>query len=157
MVAERVEVSGSRELERARRYQHGALARIFDRHYDAVHGFIFALLGDRVAAEEIASLVFQRLLDALGEITGRGAGLEGWLYTSAFRLAAERRGRVRPAAAALALWNLPPHEREVLALRILAGLDVERIAAATGRAPGDVLGVQASGLRRLHRSAREER
>src|SRR5438477_8160822 len=102
MAAERVEVSGSRELDRARRYEHTTLARMFDRHYDAVHGFIFALLGDAVAAEEKASLVFQRLLDALPEITGRGAGVEGWLFVNAFRLADASRRRARPEAQAQA-------------------------------------------------------
>jgi DNA-directed RNA polymerase specialized sigma24 family protein len=157
MVAERVEVSGSRELDRARRYEHSALARIFDRHYDPVHGFIFALLGDAVAAEEIASLVFQRLLEALDGITGRGAGLEGWLYATAFALAGDRRRQARPDVAAQALWGLPPAEREVLALRVLAGLDAERIASATGRSAADVLAAEASGLRRLNRALKGER
>jgi DNA-directed RNA polymerase specialized sigma24 family protein len=151
MAIERMEISGPRELERAQRYEHAALARIFDRHYDGVHAFIFALLGDTVIAEEVASLVFQRLLDALEEITGHGAGLEGWLYWTAYGLAVERRRRAQPEGVARALWELPPDEREVLALRLLAGLDVERVGAATGRSPAVVTGLQARGLRHLAR------
>ena len=149
MIERNADFSGSRELERARRYEHVTLARIFDRHYDAVHGFIFALLGDGVAAEELASLVFQRLLDGLEEITGRGAGLEGWLYVTAFALAATRRRASRPKGPADALWSLPADEREVLALRLIAGLDTERVAAATGRPSGAVLAAQLRGLRWL--------
>src|SRR5438105_11384409 len=149
MIERTVDFSGSRELERARRFEHATLARIFDRHYDAVHGFIFALLTDGVAAEELASLVFQRLLDSLDEITGRGAGLDGWLYVTAFRLAADRRRAARPKGPADALWSLPPDEREVLALRLLAGLESGRVAAATGRPQGAVLSAQMRALKRL--------
>ena len=149
MVSERAEVASSRDLERARRYEHATLARLFDRHYDAVHGFIFALLGEPVAAEEMASLVFQRLLDAFDEITGRGAGVEGWLYTTALALAGQRRREARPQGLAARLWGLPHRERQVLALRLLAGLDVERIGAATGLEPNAVLNTQARALKRL--------
>src|SRR5438067_11598894 len=112
MIERTVDFSGSRELERARRFEHATLARIFDRHYDAVHGFIFALLTDGVAAEELSSLVFQRLLDSLDEITGRGVGLEGWLYVTACVLAAACRGSGRPMGAADAPWSLPPDDGE---------------------------------------------
>jgi DNA-directed RNA polymerase specialized sigma24 family protein len=149
MLSERAEVASSRDLERARHYEHATLARLFDTHYDPLHGFIFALLGDSVAAEEVASLVFQRLLDALGTITGQGAGVEGWLYTTALALAGQRRRHSRPQGLAGALWELPAHEREVLALRLLARLDVDRVAAATGVAPDAVVSTQASALKRL--------
>jgi len=149
MVSERADIASSRDLERARRYEHATLARLFDRNYDGLHGFIFALLGDAVAAEELASLIFQRLLDTLEEITGQGAGVEGWLYTTALALAAQRRREARPQGLAATLWELPNQEREVLALRLLAGLDTDRIASATGMDPGGVLSAQARGLRRL--------
>src|SRR5438874_11045412 len=148
MVAELADIATSRELERAKRFEHASVVRIFDRHYDAVHGFIFALTSDAATAEELASLVFLRLLDALEGITGQGAGLEGWLYTTALALVQGRRRRPLPQRAA-GLLELPADEREALALRLLAGLDVERIAAATGRTPGAVLATQARALRRL--------
>ena len=156
MIERTVDSAGSRELERLRTYEHAALARVFDRHYDAVHGFIFALLGDAVAAEELASLVFQRLLDSLEEITGRGAGLEGWLFVTAYALATTRRRAVRPKGIPDALWSLPADEREVLALRLVAGLDSERVAAATGRPPGSVLNAQLRALRRMTGKAEHE-
>jgi len=149
MVSERAEVASSRDLERARRYEHVTLARLFDRHYDAVHGFIFALLSDTVAAEEIASLVFQRLLDALGTIGGRGAGIEGWIFATALDLAGQRKRPSRPQSLAGALWGLPAREREVLALRLLAGLDLDRVGSATGLEAGAVLATQARALKRL--------
>src|SRR5438309_7783189 len=112
MLSERADMPSSRDLERARRYEHATLARLFDRNYDALHGFIFALLGDPVAAEELASLVFQRLLDTLDEIGGQGAGVEGWLYTTALALAEQRKREARPQGLAAALWELPSQERE---------------------------------------------
>jgi DNA-directed RNA polymerase specialized sigma24 family protein len=153
MVSERAEAASSRDLERARRYEHATLARLFDRHYDSLHGFIFALLGDGVAAEELTSLCFQRLLDALDQISGQGAGIEGWLYTTALTLAGQRRRQARPQGLAGALWELPAQEREVLALRLLAGLDADRIGAATGLSPGAMLSAQARGLKRINARA----
>lgn len=149
MVSERAEVASSRDLERARRYEHATLARLFDRHYDEVHGFIFALLGDVVAAEEVASLVFQRLLDAIPTFSGQGAGIEAWLYTTALTAAGQRRRQSRPQGLAAALWDLPAPERDVVALRLLAGLDTDRIAAATGQSGDAVLAAQSRGLKRL--------
>jgi DNA-directed RNA polymerase specialized sigma24 family protein len=149
MVSERAEVESSRDLERARRYEHATLARLFDRHYDSVHGFIFALVGDPVAAEEIASLVFQRLLGAFETITGQGAGVEGWLFTTALSLAGERKRRSRPQGLTAALWELPTKEREVVALRLLARLDIDRIAAATGLDIEAVLNTQSRALKRM--------
>jgi DNA-directed RNA polymerase specialized sigma24 family protein len=102
-----------------------------------------------VAAEEIASLVFQRLLDAFETITGQGAGVEGWLFTTALTLAGERRRLSRPQGLASALWELPAREREVVALRLLARLDIDRIAAATGLDVDAVITTQSRGLKRM--------
>jgi DNA-directed RNA polymerase specialized sigma24 family protein len=93
--------------------------------------------------------VFQRLLDSLQTISGEGAGIEGWLYTTALTLAAQRQRQSRPQGLAAALWELPAQEREVLALRLLARLDVSRIASATGVDADTVLSAQSRGLRRL--------
>ena len=47
------------------------------------------------------------------------------------------------------LRQLPPDQGEVIALRVIAGLDVSRVAAITGKRPGTVRVLAHRGLRRL--------
>jgi RNA polymerase sigma-70 factor (ECF subfamily) len=50
------------------------------------------------------------------------------------------------------LAEIAPAQRDVLLLRIVAGLTVQEIAAATGRSPGAVKALQRRGLAALERS-----
>jgi RNA polymerase sigma-70 factor (ECF subfamily) len=52
------------------------------------------------------------------------------------------------AAVALISW-LPDDQAEVITLRVLAGLDVARVAAMVGKRPGTVRMLQHRGLNRL--------
>ena len=53
------------------------------------------------------------------------------------------------AAVALVRECLPPHQAEVILLRVLGGLDVDEVAAMVGKRPGNVRVLQHRGLRRL--------
>lgn len=53
------------------------------------------------------------------------------------------------AAVALVRECLPPHQAEVILLRVLGGLDVDEVAAILGKRPGNVRVLQHRGLRRL--------
>ncbi len=52
-------------------------------------------------------------------------------------------------AALAAISALPPHQAEVILLRVLAGLNIEAVARITGRTPGAVRVAAHRGLRRL--------
>jgi RNA polymerase sigma-70 factor (ECF subfamily) len=48
-----------------------------------------------------------------------------------------------------AVATLPPHQAEVILLRVVAGLDTETVARIVGRSPGAVRVAAHRGLRRL--------
>ena len=60
------------------------------------------------------------------------------------------------AAVALVRDCLPPHQAEVILLRVLGGLDVDEVAAIVGKRPGNVRVLQHRGLRRLAERVTEE-
>ncbi len=54
------------------------------------------------------------------------------------------------------LAELPPDQRDVLALRVIADLTVEQVAAALGKKPGAVKALQRRALAGLRRRLSEE-
>lgn len=152
---------GTQRFEQAaRQFDPEALERLFDQSFTTVYGTLEALLGDREAAETVAGRTYARALEYLrGERAGR-QGLQSWLARTAVLEAARR----APAQQALpgigprpydsrrvraALWRRPAEQREVLALRLLAGMDSAQVAAAGGRSLALVRSLQERGLRAL--------
>jgi RNA polymerase sigma-70 factor (ECF subfamily) len=131
------------------------------------------------SAEDVASETWLTVASKLSSFEGNEVEFRAWLFTVArSRLVDwQRRARVRPPAAAgldadkdraapddttalafaridrdaaLALvGTLPTDQADVVLLRVLAGLDVERVAAIVGKRPGAVRMLQMRGLRRL--------
>jgi RNA polymerase sigma-70 factor, ECF subfamily len=60
-------------------------------------------------------------------------------------------------AAAFVVRTLPADQAEIVLLRVLAGLDVDQVAALVGRRPGTVRVMQHRGLKRLERVLTEMR
>ena len=131
--------------------------------------------------EDLVGDVFLQVARNVGTFTGNEANFRSWLFMVAHhRLIDERRRRARrkeePVAhddlagiaggpdaeqAALAgladeslrylLEQLTPDQRDVVALRIIAGLTLEETAAATGKKVGAVTQLQRRGLASLRR------
>jgi RNA polymerase sigma-70 factor (ECF subfamily) len=131
------------------------------------------------AAEDIASETWLTVARGLHAFSGDEIEFRAWLFTIArSRLVDwQRRRQRRPgevdhptalsalvadddtaqdtidglgATAALAVVaTLPADQAEVILLRVLAGLDVNRVAQITGKQPGAVRTLQYRGLRRL--------
>jgi RNA polymerase sigma factor (sigma-70 family) len=127
-----------------------AFASIFDRHFDAVHGYARRRLG-RSLAEEIASETFIRAFDRRASFDRSREDARPWLFGIAANLMrrhwrTERRrlnalGRLESigpdetaaeerADLIAALDALPAKEREALLLFALADLTYEEIAEA---------------------------
>jgi RNA polymerase sigma factor (sigma-70 family) len=127
-----------------------AFASIFDRHFDAVHGYARRRLG-RALAEEIASETFIRAFDGRASFDRSRLDARPWLFGIAANLMrrhwrTERRrlhalGRLQAnggeetsteerADLVAALDALPAKEREALLLYALADLSYEEIADA---------------------------
>jgi RNA polymerase sigma factor (sigma-70 family) len=127
-----------------------AFASIFDRHFDAVHGYARRRLG-RSVAEEVASETFVRAFDRRASFDLSRVDARPWLFGIAANLMrrhwrTERRrlralDRLQPAGTedasraeradlVAALDALPAREREALLLFALADLSYEEIADA---------------------------
>jgi len=136
-------------------------------------------------AEDLASDVWTRVVGALCSFDGDEPQFGAWLYTTArHRVTDWYRSRYRTAEAlglsgvadvvakervehevearsatdtALAMIaQLPPAQAEAVMLRVVAGLDVPRVARVMGRSPGAVRVLCHRGLKHLERRLREQ-
>jgi RNA polymerase sigma factor (sigma-70 family) len=135
-----------------------AFASIFDRHFDAVHGYARRRLG-RSLAEEIASETFIRAFDRRASFDLSRVDARPWLFGIAANLMRRHWRSERRRLAALeriesetieglapddradlvsALDALPAREREALLLYALAELTYEEIAHALDVPTGTV-------------------
>lgn len=164
-------------LVRAARADPAAFELLYDRYVDVVYKFCRRRLGDETAAEDAASTVFLKALEALPRFEPARGGFRSWLFTIAFTVVTDcQRARLRrpeapldqsddhPAAEATpeerllahetrqsvsaAVASLSEEQRLVVELR-LAGLSGAEISAATGRSHGAVRSAQHRALRRL--------
>ncbi len=147
-------------------------AASFDALYRAsaadVHAYAMSLLRDRAAAEDVTMAAFERAYRARERFDPRRGSQRAWLFTIARNVALDelrRRRRsssllgdvsdeaatpaeddrpLRRAAVRVALASLEPRERELVALKFVAGLSNTEIA--------DVLSISpANAGTRLHR------
>ncbi len=131
------------------------------------------------AAEDVAAETWLQVVRGLAGFRGDEQGWRAWLFTTARRRAideARRRSRrpekpleetlpgrwpAAPDTADLALEHidtraalslvarLPPHQAEVILLRVVAGLDNQTVAQMLGRSPGAVRVAAHRGLRAM--------
>jgi RNA polymerase sigma-70 factor (ECF subfamily) len=131
------------------------------------------------AAEDLASEIWLEVVRAFGRFAGDEGEFRAWVFTIARNRMLDWRRRMarRPAALiapeelpeqvapddpaatavesdatrrALALIaQLPAGQAEVVMLRVVAGLDVARVAQIVGKRPGTVRVISHRGLRRL--------
>ncbi len=130
---------------------------------DDLYAYVAGLLRDRVAAEDVTALAFERALRKWDRFDSSKGSPRGWLFGIARNAALdelrkrkrERSLRFDPAddspnpddslaelelrrAVTEALAKLPAAEREIVALKFFAGLSNPEIAEATGISPGNV-------------------
>lgn len=150
-----------------------AFAALYVRYVDLVYRFCYRRLGDRAAAEDATSRIFERALRALPRY--RAGSFRSWLFTIAYNTIADlhRSGRrmhrippdwdapdSQPGPEAQAVdadegrWirgllaHLTDDQRRVIELR-LAGLTDAEIAAVLGRTRGSVRTIQYRAIRKL--------
>jgi RNA polymerase sigma-70 factor (ECF subfamily) len=170
-VARSTRVTGTMTLPAA---PAGKLALDFEALYraarDDVYAYVATLLRDRGAAEDVTALAFERAFRKSKSFDARRGSERAWLFGIARNAALDelrKRRRtahltldpedvgaatddeadraLRRAAVRAALAELPPRERELIALKFHAGLDNAELAA--------VLGVSVSNAgTRLHRA-----
>jgi RNA polymerase sigma-70 factor, ECF subfamily len=132
------------------------------------------------AAEDLAADTWMPVIGGLGRFGGDERAFRAWVFTIArhraidwrrqtgrrptsvqLQLLTELRAPDDPVAAVLEgqstraalalLAELPPDQAEVVALRVLGGLEVAEVARIVGKRPGTVRVLAHRGLRRLAR------
>jgi RNA polymerase sigma-70 factor (ECF subfamily) len=167
-------------LDAARAGEGPAVEALYRRYAPAVLAWHRARVSDQHLAEDLTSEAFLAVLRALPGYQGGPEALAGWIFTLVRRDLVDHLRRVqrRPetlveitedlggtapdvaeTAAArgdadevrAALAQLSPDQREVLVLRVVAGLSAQEIAETTGRTVGAVKALQHRGLDSLGR------
>ncbi len=165
-------------LHRARSLESEALAEIHDTFYVPIFRYIVMRVNDRDVAEDLASEVFIRLLQALRDKTAPQKTLRGWLFAVASRVVKDHfRQRYRRPVVELddsmpgetngperavemnlaqedlrqAMDELTEEQQHVLALRFGSEMSVREVADAMGKSEGAIKMLQARAVAMLAR------
>jgi RNA polymerase sigma-70 factor (ECF subfamily) len=170
-----------RLLTGARRFDSSALAQIHDCFYKPIYRYLRYRIDDDQVAEDAASEVFLRLLDALQDGKAPRKSLRGWLFGTASHVVNDhfrRRYRVQnddladhealPASAETdpehqlqlnltharlraVLADLTPEQQQVVTLRFGQGMSHREVAQILDKSEGAVKLLQFRALRALRR------
>ncbi len=80
------QASEAKLLKRAREFDQTALTQVYTRYHAAIYRYIYHHLGDVQTAQDLASDVFRRFLQALRNGGGPTRQLQAWLYRVAHNL-----------------------------------------------------------------------
>jgi DNA-directed RNA polymerase specialized sigma24 family protein len=134
-------------VARAQRYEREAIAELCDRNLDVLYRMCDALMGDAEAAESLADTALLKALDGLPTFDGDGAAFDVWLLRLAASIAARRRPHT--AGLRLAMARLSNFDYELIALRLLAGIDIDHLEPALNAQPTSLRASLVSALREL--------
>jgi RNA polymerase sigma-70 factor, ECF subfamily len=166
-------------IRRAQALDPGALAELYDRHFDGIYRYLYTRVRHQADAEDLAEQVFLKMVDSIQRYRPRGVAFSSWLYRIAHNLLVDRFRRAgrealplteqvhdgRPHAdpAALiqnsderrrlleALRRLTPEQQQVITMRFIDGMDVDEIARLMHRRSGAIHSMQHRALASLYR------
>jgi RNA polymerase sigma-70 factor (ECF subfamily) len=158
-----------------------AVAQLYETHYGRVARYIYARIGSRDDAEDLAGEVFMRAIQSADRYTPTGAPLEAWIFRIAHNLVVDylrKKGR-RPVQVELekalpvasggsspseivertqeverlkeAMQQVSGAQRQVLSLRFGAEMTSEQVANVLDKKPGAVREMQSAAIKRLRR------
>jgi RNA polymerase sigma-70 factor, ECF subfamily len=161
----------SRAVKRAQEGDRAAIGFLYARYADNVYGYVRSIVQDPHEAEDLTQHVFAKLMHVIGKYEEREVPFFAWVLRVARNVALDHVRRPRPMPVEEvrtsdegggdpagvtrmgdlrdALAALPEEQREVLALRHIAGLSPTEIADRTGRSEGSVHGLHHRGRRAL--------
>ena len=155
-----------------------AFGSLFDAYYGPVYRYVASRVRRPSDAEDLAQLVFVKVLESLPRYEQRGIPFGGWLFRLARNVVIDhvrtRREHVtldvivekssddqgpdelavlrqEMDSIAHALRRLTPEQREAVELRFFAGLSAKEAAAAMDRQEGTVRGLQFRAIAALRR------
>jgi RNA polymerase sigma-70 factor (ECF subfamily) len=152
--------------------QRSDFARVYDEHVWRIYGFFAYRVGDREAAEDLTQATFERALRAWSRFDPRRGSERTWLFAIARNLLIDHHRRRSEAWEPLAeehleavggpderfastfdlepaLAQLPPRDREILALRYGGDLSGPEIATLLGLTLANVQQIASRSLRKL--------
>jgi RNA polymerase sigma-70 factor (ECF subfamily) len=148
---------------------------LYDRHVQRVYGFVSRRVGNRAAAEDITSAVFEQALARLPRFEWRGVPFAAWLIRIAANALADHWRRTAREAGGTAgempdagemdgieqramlfqlVERLPELQRRVIELRFGEEKSIREIAAALDRTEGAVKQLQLRALENLRKEMR---
>ena len=163
--------------ERAREGDDDALRLLYLLYADNVYGYVLAIVHDEHDAEDITSEVFSKLPRALTRYQAGATPVAAWLLRvsrnaaldhlraqrsvpraeiHAVSAAAEPRARERAADLRAALAALPFDQRQVMLLRLVAGMSPGEVALELGRSVDAIHALQHRARRRLRRELTDQ-
>ena len=166
-------------IRRAQALDPGALAELYDRHFDGIYRYLFARLRHEADAEDFTEQVFLKMVDSIQRYRPRGVAFSSWLYRIAHNLLVDRYRRAGREAVELteqvqdgrphadpatlaqnsedrrllieAMRRLTPEQQQVITMRFIDNLSVDEIAHLTRRRPGAIHSMQHRALASLNR------
>jgi RNA polymerase sigma-70 factor (ECF subfamily) len=171
-----------RELDGLRDLNPQVIAAVYDRYFSDVYRYVRYRLGDEQTAEDIASDVFVRLLEASQRGRSPQTNLKAWLLGTASHIVTDymRRSYRRPteelsenmldplavpvaelerreseSAVSSAMRKLTPDQQHVLSLRFGEGYSIEETAAVMNKNVNAVKALQFRALASLQRGVGE--
>ena len=166
-------------IRRAQALDPGALAELYDRHFDGIYRYLFTRLRHQADAEDFTEQVFLKMVDSIQRYRPRGVAFSSWLYRIAHNLLVDRyrragreaveltervrdaRPQADPATLAqnsedrrhlvAALRRLTPEQQRVITMRFIDNLSVDEIARLMRRRPGAIHSMQHRALASLYR------
>ena len=166
-------------IRRAQALDPGALAELYDRHFDGIYRYVFTRLHHQADAEDLTEQVFLKMVDSIQRYRPRGVAFSSWLYRIAHNLLVDRYRRAGREAVELtdkvrdprphadpavlmqnseerrqllvAVERLTPEQQQVITMRFIDNLDVDEIARMMRRRPGAIHSMQHRALASLYR------
>jgi RNA polymerase sigma-70 factor (ECF subfamily) len=180
------QVQEERELiRRAKEYDPGAFAAIYERYYQKIYNYIYYRVSDGVMAEDLCADVFVKALEAIDSYTFQGIPFSAWLYRIASNLVIDhyRRQPTQPEMSLedtrplveqegpghglerhfdhqelrRALHGLTSDQQQVVLLKFVDGLSNNEVAQILGKTEGAVKSLQHRALASLDRLMRKQR
>ena len=172
----------SQALEGLRKLDSQVIGAVYDKYFPEVYRYVRYRLNDEQVAEDIASYVFVRMLEAIQNNHGPQTNLKAWLLSTASHIIADhlRRAYRRPTESLpedlldlssaphdefdrrqqtrdfqQAYAQLTPEQQHVLALRFGQGYSLEETASVLNKNVNAVKALQFRALSALQRNVGE--
>lgn len=166
-------------LKLAREFDQAALTKVYQNYHAAIYRYIYHHLGDAQIAQDLASEVFRRFLQALRNGGGPTRQLQAWLYRVAHNLVVDELRRrkhrdhqslddapgdvldgafnldnlvdnaIAMGRVRCALLALTDEQRQVVVLKFMQGMSNAETAEITGKTIGAVKALQHRALEAL--------